>query len=99
MHLGIRHFRMPPETLRIGATPLSDDELRALRIPVLLLIGENEVIYDAAAAMARACRLIPNFEGELVPDSRHDMCSSQSRIVNARVLDFFNSDHDIRRSA
>ncbi len=99
MYLGIRHFRMPPETLRIGANPLSDDELRALRTPVLLLIGENEVLYDAAAAMARACRLIPNFEGELVPDCRHDMCSSQFRIVNARVLDFFNSEHDITRSA
>jgi len=99
MYLGIRHFRMPPETLRIGANPLSDDELRALRAPVLLLIGENEVLYDAAAALARACRLIPNFEGELVPDCRHDMCSSQFRIVNARVLDFFNSEHDITRSA
>jgi len=99
MHLGMKHFRIPPEPLRVDTTPLSDDALRALRFPVLLLIGEKEVLYDAAAAMARACRLIPNFEGELVPDSRHDMCSSQSRIVDARVLDFFNSDHDIRRSA
>jgi pimeloyl-ACP methyl ester carboxylesterase len=99
MYLGISHFRMPPETLRIGANPLSDDELRALRTPVLLLIGENEVLYDAAAAVARARRLITDFEGALVPDCRHDMCSSQFRIVNARVLDFFNSEHDITRSA
>jgi len=99
MHLGMKHFRIPPEPLRVDTTPLSDDALRALRVPVLLLIGENEVLYDAAAALARACRLIPNFEGELVPDCRHDMCSSQFRIVNGRVLDFFNSEHDITRSA
>ena len=66
----------------------SDDELRALRGPVLLLIGQNEVIYDAAKALARARALIPNFEGELVPSCKHDMCFSQHRIVDARVLDF-----------
>jgi pimeloyl-ACP methyl ester carboxylesterase len=93
MYLGISHFRMAPETLGIGATPLSDDALRALRFPVLLLIGENEVLYDAAAAVARARRLIPDFEGALVPDSRHDMCSSQFRTVDARVLDFLEKDH------
>ena len=93
MHLGMRHFRIPPEPLRVDTSPLSDDELRRLPFPVLLLIGENEVLYDAAAAMARACRLIPNFEGEMVPDCRHDMCSSQFRVVDARVLDFLEHDH------
>ena len=66
----------------------SDDELRALRVPGLLLIGDREVIYDAAKALARARALIPNFEGELVPSCKHDMCFSQHRIVDARVLDF-----------
>jgi pimeloyl-ACP methyl ester carboxylesterase len=90
MYLGIRHFRMPPDTLRIAPNPLSDDELRALRTPVLLLIGEHEVVYSAAAAMARARRLIPDFEGALVSGCRHDMSSSQFRVVDARVHDFLN---------
>ena len=81
---------MPTATSRVIATDLSDDELRALRVPVLLMIGENEVLYDAAAALARARRLIPEFDGALVPGCRHDMSSSQFRIVNARVLDFLN---------
>jgi pimeloyl-ACP methyl ester carboxylesterase len=92
MYLGIRHFRMPMETLRIPPAPLLDEELRALRMPVLLLIGENEVVYDAASAMARARRLIPALDSELVPETRHEMCSSQFRIVDARVLDFFEKD-------
>jgi pimeloyl-ACP methyl ester carboxylesterase len=91
MYLGMKHFRMPRETLRVGANPVSDEELRALRAPMLLLIGEDEVLYDAAAAMARASRLVPDFQGELVRDCRHDMCSSQCRIVDARVLDFLNT--------
>jgi pimeloyl-ACP methyl ester carboxylesterase len=99
MYLGITHFRMPTETARIPPAPLRDEQLRALRMPVLVLIGEHEVAYDAAAAMARASRLIPDFEGELVPGCRHDMCSSQFRIVDARVLDFLNSEHDVVRFA
>jgi pimeloyl-ACP methyl ester carboxylesterase len=89
-YLGLKHFRLPPETARIMPGVFSDDELRALRVPVLLLIGDREVIYDPAKALARARRLIPNFEGELVPGCNHDMCVSQHRIVDARVLDFLN---------
>ena len=88
MYLGAKHFRMPPDTLRVAANPLSDDQLRTLRVPVLFLMGDDEVLYDASTALARARRLIPDVQGELVPGCRHDMCFSQHRIVDARVLDF-----------
>jgi len=91
MYLGMKHFRMPKDTLRVNAdaaNPLSDDELRSLPMPVLLLFGDGEVIYGSAEALERARRLIPHVEGDLVPGCRHDMCLSQSRIVDARVLDF-----------
>ena len=91
-YLGMKHFRLVPETARVMPGVFSDDELRALHVPVLLLIGENEVIYDPAKALDRARALLPNFEGELVPQSSHEMCSSQHRIVDARVLDFLNDD-------
>ena len=91
MYLGLKHLRLPPETLRVAINVFSDDELRAMRVPVLLLMGEQEVIYDPAKALARARRLIPDFRGELVPRSSHDMCFSQHRIVNARVLDFLKT--------
>lgn len=89
-YFGMKHFRLPQETMRVMPTVFSDDELRALHVPVLLLIGDREVIYDPAKALARARALLPNFEGELVPRSSHDMCSSQHRIVDERVLDFLN---------
>ena len=92
MYLGVKHFRMPPETARIAPSVFSDDELRALHVPVLLLIGEREVIYDPAKALARARALLPDFKGELVPRSSHEMCLSQHRIVDARVLEFLNED-------
>lgn len=88
LYLGLKHFRIPPETARIMPTVFSDDELRSLKVPVQLLIGDGEVMYNPAKALARAQTLLPDFEGELVPQSSHEMCSSQYRIVDARVLDF-----------
>jgi pimeloyl-ACP methyl ester carboxylesterase len=88
MYLGLKHFRIPPETARVMPTVFSDDELHMMRVPTLLLIGDHEVISAPATALARAHRLIPHFEGELVPHCRHDMCFSQYRIVDARVLNF-----------
>lgn len=88
MYLGMRHFRMPKDTVRIAANPLSDDQLRAMHVPTLLLMGENEVLYDAGTALARARRLIPHFQGELLPGCNHDMVFSQHRIVDTQILDF-----------
>ena len=90
MYLGLKHFRVPVETLRVMPVMFPEDRLRAMRVPTLLLIGEHEVICDPATALARARRLFPDLHGELVPQSSHDMCFSQHRIVDARVLDFLN---------
>lgn len=88
MYLGMKHFQMAQETLRVVPNPLSDQELRGIHAPVLLLMGEHDVIYHSETALARARLLIPNFEGDLVPRTSHDMCFSQNRIVNARILEF-----------
>lgn len=88
MYLGLRHFRIPTETLRVLPVPFTDEALRGMRVPTLLLYGEHEVICDPVAALARAQRLIPDFRGELIPASSHDMVISQYQMVNTRVLDF-----------
>jgi pimeloyl-ACP methyl ester carboxylesterase len=85
MYLGLKHFRMPQGVM---PTVFSDSDLRALHVPTLLLLGEREVIYDPAIALARARELCPDFEGDLVPSSSHDMCFNQHQLVDARILDF-----------
>jgi pimeloyl-ACP methyl ester carboxylesterase len=88
VYLGLRHFRMPTETARVMPAVVSDEALRTMTVPTLLLIGDREVISDPARALERARRLIPEFEGDLVAGCRHDMCASQPDIVDARVLTF-----------
>jgi pimeloyl-ACP methyl ester carboxylesterase len=98
-YLGLKHFRVPVETLRVMPVMFPDDRLRAMRVPTLLLIGEHEVICDPATALARARGLFPDVQGELVPACNHDMCFSQRRIVDARVLDFLKKTRTDDRGA
>jgi pimeloyl-ACP methyl ester carboxylesterase len=90
MYLGMKHFRIPKETLRIAVNPLSDYDLHEMHVPTLLLFGENEVLCDPVEALARARRLIPDFRGELIPSSSHAMCVSQRDIVDARICEFLD---------
>jgi len=99
MYLGLKHFRMATETARVMPAVVSDEQLRGMKVPTLLLIGDHEVISDPARALERARRLIPDFEGELVPDCRHDMSSTQYQIVDARVLDFLKKTQPGNRAA
>lgn len=88
MYLGMKHFRIPRETAAVAPTVFSDADLRAMSVPTMLLIGEREVIYDPPSALARARRLLPDFEGDLVPQSSHEMCASQHGLVDRRILAF-----------
>jgi pimeloyl-ACP methyl ester carboxylesterase len=90
MYLGLKHFRTPPETQRVVPTLFSEDQLRAMRVPTLLLIGDHEVICNPVAALARARTLFPDLQGELVAGASHGMCFSHHRLVDERVVDFLN---------
>ena len=94
MWLGGKYIKMSAETMRVMPTVYSDEELSELRMPVLLLIGENEVIYNAKKALTRAKRLIRDISGDLVPDCGHDISFSQYEIVNERILIFLNTDRN-----
>jgi pimeloyl-ACP methyl ester carboxylesterase len=91
MRLGLRHSRVAPETLRLTPTVFSHGELSTLDVPTLVLMGDEEVIYDPAKALERVQALLPDVEGALVPGSKHDMCVTQHAYVDARVIDFLQT--------
>ena len=98
-YLGLKHFCIPIDTLRVMPVLFPEDRLRAMRVPTLLLIGDHEVICDPATALDRAHRLFPDVQSELVPRCSHDMCFSQRGIVDARVLDFLKETRTTDRGA
>ena len=88
MVLGILNIR-PQSPIR--ARVFSDEELRRVEVPTLLLIGGQSVIYDPKRAYQRATRLIPNIKAEIIPDASHALNAEKSEYVNARILQFCQS--------
>jgi pimeloyl-ACP methyl ester carboxylesterase len=68
----------------------SDDELRKIKTPMLLLIGDREVIYKPEKAIQRATRLITNIETAIVKNANHNAEYTASEEVNRKVIDFLN---------
>lgn len=89
MFLAVKHFRFPKRG--IYPTVFSDDELRGLRVPTMLLLGEHEVLYDSTAALNRAVKLVPGIRAELIANAGHLLIVEQPEIVNRRMVQFLES--------
>lgn len=69
-------------------TVFSDKELRSVRSPVLLLIGDHEVIYKPEDAIQRATWLVPGLKAKIVPSANHIAEYTAADFVNAAILEF-----------
>lgn len=70
----IHHMEMINRYCRpvtISPDVYSDDELRQIYMPTLLLIGAIDKIYNPQKAMRRARQLIPNITGEIIQGLGH----------------------------
>jgi pimeloyl-ACP methyl ester carboxylesterase len=91
MYLGAKYFRRAyssPKNFVWPTVVFTDEELRAVTRPTLLLIGRQEALYDPIAAVARARRLMPDIRAEIIPEAGHDLPVSQHEIVDQRMLAF-----------
>ncbi len=86
MALGARYS--VSKSVQVPPQPFTDEELQRVKTPTLLLIGQQEVLYDPVVAVTRAKRLIPNIQAELIPHASHEMTVSHAETVNKRVLEF-----------
>jgi len=66
----------------------ADDTLAALRMPVLLLAGEQDPIFSARVLVERAQRLIPNVTAEIISNAGHRLVNDQPDVIRARVEQF-----------
>jgi len=75
---------------RLGMpTKFSDQELVNTEVPILLLIGEEEVIYGSIdATIERAKKLIPHIHVEIIPNAGHLPNMDQPNLVNKMILKF-----------
>lgn len=58
--------------LDLRIPPLAtDDELRGLKMPVLVVAGDQDISFPGAKLLARVTKMIPNADAELLADCRH----------------------------
>jgi pimeloyl-ACP methyl ester carboxylesterase len=65
--------------------PLNDDELRAVSVPVALLIAAESEPFDPKLFAARAEALLPQVSIASVPDAGHALTVSHFDICAARI--------------
>jgi pimeloyl-ACP methyl ester carboxylesterase len=83
MWAGIRTYRME----RKFPDVLTDDELRRIPVPTLLLTGRHSALISPREAENRAS-LMPNAEAEVITGARHGPSLEQTNPVNARINAF-----------
>ncbi|TXR75058.1 alpha/beta fold hydrolase [Bacillus sp. BF9-10] len=68
----------------------TNQELAKIQTPMLLMLGENEVMYNPIEAFKCAENSSPNLTVELVKDVGHLMSMENPQYINNRILEFFN---------
>jgi pimeloyl-ACP methyl ester carboxylesterase len=65
-------------------------ELRAIRPPAMLLMGDNEMLYDPHATLRLAQQRMPSLQAHMVPGAHHMAAMAKPAEVNARIIQFLS---------
>jgi pimeloyl-ACP methyl ester carboxylesterase len=84
----LAYWPVPPEDVWLD-TPTGRTHLR-FRSPTLVVIGAQEKIYDASAALARAEARIPGVTTVTIPDASHDLMFTQPARVSEALRAFLS---------
>ena len=66
----------------------TDEELKQIDLPTLLLIGSGEKIYNPQKTIKRAHQWMPDLTSEIIQNAGHLLLMDQPEIINARILKF-----------
>lgn len=89
--LAMRSFK---PKMPVSPTVLTNEQWTSLKVPILYMVGENEVIYSVSAkeVVNRLNNELPQIVTELIPKAGHGFTSLQADIVNHKVLAFLKKD-------
>ncbi|SER17173.1 Pimeloyl-ACP methyl ester carboxylesterase [Lentzea xinjiangensis] len=70
----------------------TDDQLRAIEVPVHFVLGERCAVHDARAVAARVEALNPRLRAEVVPGATHALTMEQPDLTISRILTLVGDD-------
>ncbi|MCP4655662.1 MAG: alpha/beta hydrolase, partial [bacterium] len=87
-----QRFKNSRLVFKVQPRVFTDEELRGLTMPTLLLVGDRELLYNPRAAVQRAAQVLPNGHAEIIRNCNHAVVSDQTAWVSARLLEFLQQE-------
>lgn len=84
-YIAVKHEKINMSILQM--TTYSDEDLRSLKMPVLLMIGDDDPINDSTS-IGRAQKLIPHLHAEMIRNASHFLSFDQADVVNKKIMNF-----------
>jgi pimeloyl-ACP methyl ester carboxylesterase len=85
------HGQLNHRSRLFPAEPLTDDQLRSINQPALLIIGEKSEVFSSREVRARAEALLPRAEIEVVSGAGHAAAASHADALAQRIVAFVQS--------
>lgn len=94
MAQGLTGVKFEKVQMKFPPSALSDEDIKNLSVPTLLVVGEKEIInrYRADLVIERAERLMENVQTVLISNAVHLINIEEPELVNSKILDFFSQD-------
>lgn len=74
----------------VSPSVLTAAQWQSLDRPLLYMVGEKEVIYDAKKAVRRLNKVNPSIETAIINGVSHDIAITKAAMVNQKILDFLS---------
>ncbi|MBF6210583.1 alpha/beta fold hydrolase [Nocardia puris] len=75
--------------------PLTDEELGAIRVPMLAVFGADTVLGDPVKCRDRALELVPRAEVEIYPGTGHEVFFHRADLVVPRICRFLRANEPV----
>jgi len=64
----------------------SDKQLQAINVPTLLLLGQQEMIYDPEKVLKEVLNNIPDSREELIAECGHSIPNDQPELLSEKMI-------------
>ena len=91
--IAVAKTKTKPNKSLLSMIPFSEDELKSIKIPVLVLIGDHDIINNNDG-IERAKKHIQTVETDVIKKSSHFLSFDRPEEVNKRVLQFLEKKYN-----
>ena len=88
MYLGVKNTKSNFDMLQM--TPFSKKELESLTLPVLVLVGDHDILNNSNI-VEKAGKILPKINAAVIEDAGHFLTIDQKDEVDRRIIEFLDT--------